>query len=166
MPATRTRISRIPLLHAGLAALLAACGPPPSEGPGPEEDKVEVGYGSQERRDLTGSVATVDAERGNLPRVSRVEEMFQGRLPGVVVTRTGGGGFSVRIRGAGGLVTSGEPLYVIDGTPLRSAVPGHALDGINPADVSRIDVLKDAGSAAIYGSQGANGVILITTRRP
>jgi TonB-dependent SusC/RagA subfamily outer membrane receptor len=158
MASTRT----IPLV---LAALLAACGPPPSDGPEPEEERVEVGYGSQERRNLTGSVASVDAERGNLPRVARVEEMFQGRLPGVVVTRMGGG-FSVRIRGAGGFMTSGEPLYVIDGTPVRSMVPGHALDGINPADVSRIDVLKDAGSAAIYGSQAANGVILITTRRP
>ena len=62
-------------------------------------------------------------------------------------------------------MSDGEPLYVIDGTPVQSFRPGHALDGINPQDVARIDVLKDAGSAAIYGTRAANGVIVITTRR-
>ena len=162
----------------GLAALLAAgCGANPSgERPAPEEERAEgeeaeaedsvaVGYGSQPARRVTGAVGSVSREQIDRTRVSRVEELFQGRLAGVVVTRTADGGYSVRIRGAGGLVTSGEPLYVVDGTPMASIRPGHTLDGINPADVQRIDVLKDAASASIYGSRAANGVILITTRR-
>jgi TonB-dependent SusC/RagA subfamily outer membrane receptor len=131
-----------------------------------EPDEVEVGYGTQRARDITGSVASVsgDALRGN--RVSRVEEMFQGRMAGVSVTRTPGGGYSVRIRGASNFTGGGDPLFVLDGVPLLGTRPGHELDGINPSDIARIDVLKDAGSAAIYGSRAANGVILITTRRP
>src|SRR5687768_1373051 len=116
MAATRTRISRAPLLLAGLMSLAAAgCGPNPQPETSPDAERVEVGYGSQERRNLTGAVGSVDADKDNLPRYSRVEEMFQGRLPGVMVTRIPGGGFSVRVRAAGGLVTSGEPLYVVDG---------------------------------------------------
>ncbi len=72
----------------------------------------------------------------------------------------------MRKRGASSVNRGGEPLFVIDGVPLLSNRPGHELDGINPSDIERIDVLKDAGSAAVYGSRGANGVILITTRRP
>ncbi|WP_420128733.1 TonB-dependent receptor plug domain-containing protein [Longimicrobium sp.] len=155
-------------LHAGLAALLAAgcAGHPPADAPGPEADGVEVGYGTQKAENITGSVASLSGERLRSRRVSRVEEMFQGRLAGVAVTRLPGGGYSVRIRGASSLTEGGEPLFVVDGVPLLGARAGHELDGINPADVERIDVLKDAGSAAIYGSRAANGVILITTRRP
>jgi TonB-dependent SusC/RagA subfamily outer membrane receptor len=77
-----------------------------------------------------------------------------------------GGGYSIRIRGASSFYGGGEPLFVIDGVPMLSTRPGHELDGINPSDIERIDVLKDAGSAAVYGSRATNGVILITTRRP
>jgi TonB-dependent SusC/RagA subfamily outer membrane receptor len=83
-------------------------------------------------------------------------------MPGVDVVRQGGG-FRVLIRGMGSITASSEPLYVIDGLPLTSGTGG--MLGISPNDVARIDVLKDAGSTAIYGSRGANGVILITTRR-
>ncbi|HEU4884933.1 MAG TPA: TonB-dependent receptor plug domain-containing protein [Longimicrobium sp.] len=155
------------LLHAGLAALLTAgcAGNPPAQSPGGEE--VEVGYGSQRAQDITGSVASLSGERLRSHRASRVEEMFQGRMAGVAVTRLPGGGYSVRIRGAANFqADGGAPLFVLDGVPLLGVRAGHELDGINPADVQRIDVLKDAGSAAIYGSRGANGVILITTRRP
>lgn len=166
MAATGHGIAWSALLHAGLVALLAAgCGgsaPPPD---GPEPDRVQVGYGTQDPRTITGAVASLDVEGRGYPRVTRVEELFQGRLPGVQVLHTGGGGYSVRIRGAATLLGDGEPLYVVDGVPLTNAIPGRALEGINPADVARIDVLKDAGSAAIYGSKAANGVILITTRR-
>jgi iron complex outermembrane receptor protein len=155
------------LLHAGLAALLTAgcAGNPPAQGPAAEE--VEVGYGSQRAQDITGSVASLSGERLQAHRAARVEEMFQGRMAGVAVTRLPSGGYSVRIRGAANFQDGGgEPLFVLDGVPLLGARAGHELDGINPADVQRIDVLKDAGSAAIYGSRAANGVILITTRRP
>lgn len=156
-----------PLLFAGLAALLTAgcAGNRPAQAPGLAAEEVQIGYGSQHARNITGSVASVSGERRN--RASRVEELFQGRMAGVAVTRLPGGGYSVRIRGASTLQNGGgEPLFVLDGLPLLGARPGHELDGINPADVQRIDVLKDAGAAAIYGSRGANGVILITTRRP
>jgi TonB-dependent SusC/RagA subfamily outer membrane receptor len=154
------------LLHAGLAALLtAACAHnPPAQSPEPEE--VEVGYGSQRAKDIAGAVESLSGERLRANRASRVEEMFQGRMAGVAVTRLPGGGYSVRIRGASNFqANGGEPLFVLDGVPLQGVRPGHELDGINPGDVQRIDVLKDAGSAAIYGSRAANGVILITTRR-
>jgi TonB-dependent SusC/RagA subfamily outer membrane receptor len=161
---------RSALLHAGLAALLTAgcAGNPPAEAPSPEPEaeEVEVGYGTQKAEDITGSVSSLSGDRLRSRRASRVEEMFQGRLAGVAVTRLPGGGYSVRIRGASNLTEGGDPLFVLDGVPLLSSRPGHELDGINPSDVERIDVLKDAGSAAIYGSRAANGVILITTRRP
>jgi TonB-dependent starch-binding outer membrane protein SusC len=164
------------LLLAGVALLMAGCAINGTPSTTPMElklrrtlenrpDLVEVGYGRQTRRSLTGSVSSLDAEKGLHPRFARVEEMMMGRLPGVEVSRISGGGFAVRVRGAGSFTGSAEPLFVVDGVPLRTGTPGHMLAGINPADVSRIDVLKDAGSTAIYGSSAANGVILITTRR-
>ncbi len=99
-------------------------------------------------------------------RVARVEQLLQGRIAGVQVVRTASGSYSVRIRGAGASFGSGEPLYVVDGTPLsRTATLSDALAGISPAEIARIDVLKDAGSTAIYGVQGGNGVVLIKTKR-
>ncbi|HEV3052335.1 MAG TPA: TonB-dependent receptor plug domain-containing protein [Longimicrobium sp.] len=163
MAATARTFRWSTLLYGGLAALLAACGgnPPPA----PDPNVAEIGYGTRHTRDMTGAVGSVSSRRmGNL-RFARVEEMMQGRIAGVTVTRNGSGGYAVRVRGAGGFQHDGEPLFVLDGVPINSSRPGHALDGINPADVERIDVLKDAGSAAIYGTRGANGVILITTRR-
>ena len=160
---------RSALLHAGLAALLTAgcAGNAPAPELGPEQaDRVEVGYGTQRAQDVTGSVSSLSGERLRSNRASRVEEMIQGRMAGVVVTRVAGGGYSIRIRGAGSFNGGGEPLFVLDGVPLLGTRPGHELDGINPSDIERIDVLKDAGSAAVYGSRAANCVILITTRRP
>lgn len=160
---------RSALLHAGLAALLTAgcAGNAPAPALGPEAaDRVEVGYGTQRAQDVTGSVSSLSGERLRSHRASRVEEMIQGRMAGVVVTRLAGGGYSIRIRGASSFTGGGEPLFVLDGVPMLSTRPGHEMDGINPSDIERIDVLKDAGSAAVYGSRAANGVILITTRRP
>lgn len=171
MARTGHRVRWTTLVYGGVAALLAAgCGANPraEEMPGlePDPDAVQMGYGTQAARNVTGAVGSVSHRQLRNVRVTRVEEMMQGRLPGVVVTRTGGGGYAVRIRGGSGFSNDGEPLFVLDGVPINSMRPGHALDGINPADVERIDVLKDAGSAAIYGTRAANGVILITTRRP
>jgi TonB-dependent SusC/RagA subfamily outer membrane receptor len=104
----------------------------------------------------------VDEWRGR--SVVRIEEMLV-NIPGVQVTALPGRGFSVRIRGASSFYGSTEPLFVLDGMPLNSGPNG--LVGISPGDVRRIEVLKDAGSLAMYGVRGANGVILITTgRRP
>lgn len=94
---------------------------------------------------------------------TRVEELFAGRFPGVEVWRVPGG-LSVRIRGSTSVMASNEPLYVIDGMTIDPG-PGGALVGLNPADIQSIEVLKDAGSTAMYGVRGANGVILIKTKR-
>lgn len=155
-----------PAIFAGFAALLAACAGNPGVQPAPgTADRVEMGYGTLDARNLTSAVGRVETNGRGEARVGRVEELIQGRVPGVQVTRSASGGYSVRIRGSSTLLGNGEPLYVLDGTPLHSAIPGHALSGINPSDVTSIVVLKDAASASIYGSQAANGVILISTWR-
>jgi TonB-dependent SusC/RagA subfamily outer membrane receptor len=104
----------------------------------------------------------LDASAWRGQPVTRIEELLMlGRVPGVQVTRTAGG-YEVRVRGAASFVGRADPLYVVDGLPLMSGTVG----GINPADVARIEVLKDAADLAAYGMSAANGVIRITTRRP
>ena len=93
---------------------------------------------------------------------ARVEELFEGRFPGVRVTQVPGQGISVRIRGATSVNGNNEPLYVIDGFPIAT---NDGLVALNPSDIARIEVLKDAGSTAEYGVRGANGVVVITTKR-
>ena len=94
-----------------------------------------------------------------------IEELIQGRAPGVQVLRRSDGTFSLRIRGTSSPSSSNEPLIIIDGSPAADQRAGRALAGISPQDVRRIDVLKDAASTAFYGMRGGNGVILITTRQ-
>ncbi|NQD70771.1 TonB-dependent receptor [Sphingobacterium shayense] len=124
---------------------------------------VVVGYGQVKKRDLTGAVSSVSGDDlKNIP-VQRVDQMLQGRAPGVQVTSTTGApgaGTTIRIRGSRSVSASNEPLYVIDGI-----VGAGDLNTINPADIQSIDVLKDASSAAIYGSRASNGVIIITTKQ-
>lgn len=133
-----------------------------TDGTDPSSDEVEVGYGTQERGDVTGAVASIRAE--DLGReVTSFEDLLQG-VAGVTVRRLTNGGISLRIRGSSSFSSDGEPLYVINGVPIRAA-PGQALMGVNPRDITRIDVLKDAGATSIYGSRGANGVVLIFTVR-
>jgi TonB-dependent SusC/RagA subfamily outer membrane receptor len=126
------------------------------------EGEVRVGYGSQDRADVTGAVATVRAEDVGR-EITSIEDLFRG-LAGVTVRRLPDGGISLRIRGSSSLSGGGEPLYVINGVPIH-APPGQALMGVSARDITRIDVLKDAGATAIYGSRGANGVVLISTVR-
>jgi len=94
-----------------------------------------------------------------------LEEQMAAKFPGVWVARTADGGISVRIRGATSLLGNTEPLYVMDGLPLLTG-PGGSLTGIVPSDIESIEVLKDAAAATMYGMRGANGVIIITTKRP
>jgi TonB-dependent SusC/RagA subfamily outer membrane receptor len=158
-----------------LAALsTAACGAgrsgrsaDPSVAPAPApRDSVTIGYGRQARTEVTGAIASISEEELDGMRVSRVEELLLGRVPGVHVIRLANGDFSVRVRGAKTFGNgSEEPLYVVDGMPLMATGLRTALLGIAPQDIARIDVLKDAGATAVYGSKGANGVILITTKR-
>jgi TonB-dependent starch-binding outer membrane protein SusC len=126
-------------------------------------EKVNVGYGEQSREQTGGAVQSATAEELRNVRVKRVEELLAGRFPAVHVLPTPTGGFSIRIRGAAGL-GNGEPLYVVDGMPVE-VTPGRGLDWLDPADIARIDVLKNPAETSMYGGRGANGVILITTAR-
>ena len=124
---------------------------------------VAIGYGTMKKSDLTGSVASVSRKQFSDQPVKRVEDILLGRTPGVEVTTLSGmpsGGIKVRVRGTTSINKSSEPLYVIDGI-----VSSSGLEGINPADIQSVEVLKDASATAIYGSRGANGVVLVTTRR-
>jgi TonB-linked SusC/RagA family outer membrane protein len=129
------------------------------------QEVVVVGYGEVKKSDLTGSVATLKGDNLNKTPTSSVDQLLQGKIAGVQVM-TGGGqpgaGATIRIRGASSLNGSKDPLVVVDGYPWGDA--GN-LKQLNPDDIESIEVLKDASSAAIYGSRGANGVILITTRK-
>ena len=125
---------------------------------------VAVGYGDVRRKDLTGSIAKADIKELTKTPVNNVAESLGGRIAGVQVSSTDGGlgdNFNIVIRGAGSLTQSTAPLYVIDGFPQETSNMG----SLNPNDIESIDVLKDASATAIYGSRGANGVILITTHK-
>jgi TonB-dependent SusC/RagA subfamily outer membrane receptor len=130
--------------------------------PSPDQEEVSVGYGTTERRDMTGSVASASREEMGAKGQSRVEEMMIGRFPGVDVYSVAGG-YQIRIRGNRSIVGNNSPLVVVDGVVLNDGVV--ALSMLNPGDVGRIDVLKDAASTSVYGSRGANGVIVVTMRR-
>ena len=126
------------------------------------EEVVVVGYGTVKKSDLTGSVSGVSTRQFKNQPIKRVENILQGRTPGVEVTATSGvpgAGMKVRVRGTTSINKSSDPLYVIDGI-----ISSSGLDGINPSDIQSMEVLKDASSTAIYGSRGSNGVILITTK--
>ncbi|MDB5120773.1 MAG: SusC/RagA family protein [Sphingobacteriales bacterium] len=141
-------------------------------------DVVIVGYGAQRKSDLTGSVSSIPAELKNQP-VSSPDRLIQGAVAGAQVTQSSGqpgGGVSIRVRGGTSINAGNEPLYVIDGFPVYNGDASvdagvtngpaiNPLSGLNPSDIESIDVLKDASATAIYGSRGANGVILITTKR-
>ncbi len=147
------------------------------------EDVVTVGYGTQRREAITGSVATIDASVANVGIIPDVNHMIEGRAPGVTVIMNSGepgAGAQVRIRGGTSISASNEPLYVIDGIPINNdATEGRGfnvadrtpplarspLTLINPSDIASISILKDASATAIYGSRAANGVILIETKK-
>jgi TonB-dependent starch-binding outer membrane protein SusC len=143
---------------------------------------VVVGYGTARRRDVTGSVASVREKDFNKGVFTSPDQLIQGKAAGVlVINNTGqpGGSTTVRIRGASSIRSGNQPLFVVDGVPLSggSARPGgsgagaygsdagNPLNFINPNDIASIEILKDASATAIYGSRGANGVVIITTKR-
>lgn len=107
------------------------------------------------------TVTSEDAE--NRP-LSFTEQLLQGRVPGVIVTELASGGFSIRIRGKNSIIGGSEPLFVVDGMQVMYN-PRQGLSWLNIHDIEKIEVLKDVGATALYGSRGANGVILITTKR-
>ncbi len=122
---------------------------------------VVVGYSTVKKGDLTGSISSINADDLSKSGAVNLAQAIQGKTSGVLISKQGGrpgAGISVRVRGIGG-VTDSEPLYVVDG------IYGGNLSGINPDEIESIQILKDASSAAIYGARGANGVVLITTKR-
>lgn len=146
------------------------------------DEVVVVGYGEVRKSDLTGSTVSVVEEAEVARQYVSVDRLLQGRASGVQIIGNGdpGSAISVRIRGANSLRGSNEPLYVVDGVIINSAAedvdentggdsnelqaPQNGLTGLNPSDIENIEVLKDASATAIYGSRGANGVVIITTK--
>lgn len=126
------------------------------------EQVVVVGYGTQKRKDLTGSVSSIDANQIKDLAVPRVDQALLGKLAGVQVTPVSGepgASPQIRIRGIGSISAGAAPLYVVDGFPTTN------IETLNPNDIESMDVLKDASATAIYGSRGSNGVIIINTKR-
>ena len=146
------------------------------------DEVVVVGYGTQQKKEITGSVSSVDVAEANVGQNASTQDLIKGRVSGVnVLSNSGepGAGVSVRVRGTSSITAGTEPLYVIDGVPVTSTnvTPGGASAGgvssssssnplalINPQDIESIQILKDAAATSIYGSQGANGVVLIETK--
>ena len=148
------------------------------------DEVVIIGYGQVRKRDATGAVESIKAEEFNKGVIVNPQELIQGKTAGVQITQTSGepgAAINVRIRGTASVRSNNNPLYVVDGVPLSggntsagtgggntdigSAAPLDPLSFLNPNDIASIDILKDASATAIYGSRGANGVVIITTKR-
>ena len=144
------------------------------------DEVVVVGYGTQRREDVTGSISSISESEIKNVVITSADQALQGRAAGVQMTQTSsapGGNVSVRIRGGNSLSAGNEPLYVIDGFPiyndneqytagaLNNGQPANVLASINPSDIESMEILKDASATAIYGARGANGVVIITTKR-
>ncbi len=135
------------------------------------DEVVAIGYGTEEQRDVTGKVDVVTPEDFNTGRVVSAEQLIQGKVAGVQIIDNNevGGGMNIRVRGPTSVNASNEPLFVVDGTPI--AVGGgisagrNPLNFLSPQDIESVTVLKDASATAIYGSRGANGVVIVTTRK-
>ena len=135
------------------------------------DEVVVIGYGTVRKDDMTGSISAIKAEDMNRGAVVNTQDMLKGKIAGLLVTPGDGGpgsGSRIRIRGSASLNASNDPLIVIDGVPIAQGAAGamsNPLDLLNPNDIESFSVLKDASSAAIYGSRASNGVILITTKK-
>lgn len=145
------------------------------------DEVIVIGYGTQKKSDLTGSVGSLSNEDFNKGVITSADQLFQGKVAGVQVVQNNGepgGGISINVRGAGSINAGSSPLYVIDGLPIENSAifnntgvgvtnsrsPRNPLSAINPSNIQSIEILKDASATAIYGSRGANGVVLITTK--
>ncbi|WP_316821669.1 TonB-dependent receptor [Pedobacter gandavensis] len=135
------------------------------------DDVVVVGYGTRKKSDLTGAVGSVKEEQLKERPAASLNQALAGRIPGVQVNSNSGrpgGQTNIRIRGFSSIKTTNNPLYVVDGVVLpvgSQTQSSNAIDFLNPGDIASVEVLKDASSVAIYGARGANGVILITTKK-
>ena len=143
------------------------------------DEVVIVGYGTTTKKDITGSVSSVRGDDLEQTPATTLVQSLQGRAAGVDIksaSNAPGGGIRIRVRGSSSINASSEPLYVVDGFPIdnvnvtpngagNNAQASDPLSSINPNEIASIDILKDASAAAIYGARGANGVVLITTKR-
>lgn len=135
------------------------------------DDVVVVGYGTMQRSDLTGSVVSVTSKSIEESVVTTIDQVLQGRVAGMQMTQNSGvpgGGFSSQIRGVNSINNTNEPIYVVDGVIISGETGSNttsAIADINPADIESMEILKDASATAIYGAQGANGVIIITLKK-
>ncbi len=157
-------VSRCALLPFGLLIGFGSGCARVTSSQGDVEEAPDVQEAPQDTVPRDQTIVTEDEVRRLAPGQA-IEEVLMGRYPGVWVSRTASGGVSVRIRGAASFYASSEPLYVIDGIPIQAG-PGGSLSGISPYDIQSIKVLKDPTDTALYGIRGANGVIVITTKRP
>jgi TonB-dependent SusC/RagA subfamily outer membrane receptor len=139
------------VLSFGVILGVAGCASRPASAPNPSTRE-------------TSTVTSEEIERQGATD-EPLEKVLQGRIAGVTVSRAADGGIAVRIRGAASIYGNSEPLYVLDGMPIQPG-PNGSLTGINPSDIESIKVLKDAADTAMYGVRGANGVIVIKTKRP
>ncbi|MES2777081.1 MAG: TonB-dependent receptor [Bacteroidota bacterium] len=149
-----------------LANLEIAMQPNPAE----LNQVVVVGYGTQRKKDVTGAVKSIRSEDFNKGIITSPQQLLQGKVSGVNVTSSSGepgAAINITVRGPGGVRSGSTPLFVVDGLPLdnSSTGGGDPLNFINPQDIESLDVLKDASATAIYGARGANGVIIITTKK-
>lgn len=144
------------------------------------DEVVVIGYGTARKKDLTGAMVTIAEKNFNRGIMTSPDQLIQGKTPGVmVINNTGqpGGSVTVRIRGNSSIRASNNPLFVLDGVPMSGNSPlpegrggfssdrGNPLTYLNPGDIASMDILKDASATAIYGSRGANGVVIITTKK-
>ena len=135
------------------------------------DEVVVIGYGTVKKEDMTGSITAIKSEELNRGAMVNTQDMLKGKVPGLLITPGDGGpgsGSTIRIRGAASLNASNDPLIIIDGVPIASDAGkgmSNPLDMINPNDIESFTILKDASSAAIYGSRASNGVIMITTKK-
>ena len=135
------------------------------------DEVVVIGYGTVKKEDMTGSITAIKSEELNRGAMVNTQDMLKGKVPGLLITPGDGGpgsGSSIRIRGAASLNASNDPLIIIDGVPIANDAGkgmSNPLDMVNPNDIESFTVLKDASSAAIYGSRASNGVIMITTKK-
>lgn len=152
-------LSTLPAAVASAIALMlvSACVHHPAPRVAPGSDSAATAAGK--KPNVVGA-DVIEASSGQ-----PIEKILADRVAGVVLGRTADGTLTVRIRGANSFSADKEPLYVIDGVPITPG-PGGSLSGINPSDIASIEVLKDAVSTTMYGSRGANGVILIKTKKP
>lgn len=140
---------------------------------------VVIGYGTVRKKDLTGSVSSIGSNEIKSQPINSFNQALQGKVSGVQITQASnapGGGITIRVRGGNSISASNDPLYVVDGFPISTPAAASGASGsganyanplstINPSDIESIEVLKDASATAIYGSRGANGVVLVTTKR-